>query len=1837
MPLPHLPAFEIFEASDFHLGGDPGVIEGVAYDWLDFGGQCEATSGSMQGLDTASFIGSEGDKFSDLTHSVLPGQVRVMGQTHTAVGQTIRSYGDLLSMSQETMDGIIARARGTHKAVNNAATRYNNAEIAVAAATAAGGAALAAAEAEKAAALNEYFLQQALWEHDLNDAELVKYELGLDVSKLTDVILEQARLAFEPNPTGVEGADAAEEKIDEMEESDWTWLDDLAMLALTAGIVLPMRKVVDVAADIFTESRGIDYLSLLDSRNNNQWSDFETRLNEVLTPEQMEKLRSQREAIFSYMPQTTSDITSRLSDDEIAALSRGERVTEIAEPVDAATGALVETVEDIFVGGMLPLVVSRRYCSLFSYIGVGGVFGSGWMSSLDCHLEIFDDRVVMLAPDGAVVRFDAPSADGREVRASGREWLLSFVGGAYRVRDASSGIVYVFTIGSPISQHKPDGPVSDVDFGVPSAKGETSQQNWVEYGVRPMGFGRGSSTVAAALGKGVTIGLSLIVHRSGMWIEYVRDHVMGNITKLVRSDRTTVEVAWDHQLHRVTKLTVVDQVRQKGSVANAVKDEASLGESGSDNDQEYSDYGDVGQDQTEVFGKSQGQDSCRGGIVCVGFDYDQLGLLHKVFTPSSAQVQLTYEYDERSLLCGWVDSNSAGYWHVYDEVGRVIAQVGSGGVYANAFVWLDDSASDAPIGGQVCVMIETATAVEEDMLLEGREVVAERLKRLQELPLVQALRAGGLQKAGLTGGGRDGARDQHSDGADVDLPTNDNISAEWLFDEILGDIRASVWRSTADGDVWRVVSSLGVATDYIYNDCHQVIAIVGGDDGVVECIRNEDGQIVETLYPDGSGVRVETGVWGQPVKVTNTAGLSVEYELDAAGNIVSITDATGQITRVEYRWLVSGVVPWKVISPEGQVKIFECDAAGRVLATEDEQGMRWSVTRDAVGRVVEAMNPVGEVTRVRYSSQGRPTEVVLPDGCSQLAEYDGEGNQVRFVNETGAVTETKYTVFDKPLEITDAAGGVTRIVYNTQLEVVGVINADGHRWDYQYDLDGRLIMESDYNGLVTRYEHDQARNITRMVDPAGGVNTVYSDKAGRTTLMVDSLGRETTYSYAKQGWLDSISNSEATISYLRDEFGRLESEHTELATGETITASTERDLTGRMTAMVMNVAGHITCQQYNYHDVTRELTGINIFHNTLGSMSSAVTSSSASYVTMPSVASGLGFVGSVDLGVDELGRRNRFGIGVVDRMLEFDIRGRITADITAAIDPKGIDGFTVVAGRQFTWRVDDALIGINDALAGNSVFDVDMMGRVRSIQHDRTTIIQTHPDRSSLGVTGGGLPRSPLNNSSGGRDVFATERYSYSAAGQLQHGVSPDYIQHDGVLPRSRADVESGDEAVFNYDRVMKNTLVTQVGKTSYVYDDLGRIIRSVTKRLSRKPLVQHYQYAGSSGHVKTFSSSDHPHRVWEYTYDGVGRRVAKTCRDTRSDTLVIKVVFGYYGDRMATEHYLYGNDEKGTIARAWITDPKTGSTIAQLSTSYSASDKNHSAPNSVADQQQEKPHWAQQTTTKLHALVTDLAGAPKEIINTVTGNVIGRSIQTLYGQRNWKGNATCPLLFTGQYHDNETNLVYNRYRYYDPVAGIYTSQDPLGQTPNLASPQNYTKNPTTWTDPLGLNQCKNTFKQDEFGAWNDTGKNARILRKGMINDAEMTPKPGDDAHHIVPARLKRGRAEDLRKKFKSFDIDINDPINGEFLPGSNATVDKGDNRLRHHGSGVHSTAEIDAIYEYVESSATAEEFKGRMNNVKQFHREGITMAKVEELADARDVSMDAMTYESYLAFMEQK
>ncbi|MBH1365210.1 hypothetical protein I5T79_13020 [Stenotrophomonas maltophilia] len=86
------------------------------------------------------------------------------------------------------------------------------------------------------------------------------------------------------------------------------------------------------------------------------------------------------------------------------------------------------------------------------------------------------------------------------------------------------------------------------------------------------------------------------------------------------------------------------------------------------------------------------------------------------------------------------------------------------------------------------------------------------------------------------------------------------------------------------------------------------------------------------------------------------------------------------------------------------------------------------------------------------------------------------------------------------------------------------------------------------------------------------------------------------------------------------------------------------------------------------------------------------------------------------------------------------------------------------------------------------------------------------------------------------------------------------------------------------------------------------------------------------------------------------------------------------------------------------------------------------------------------------------------------------------------------PLRLLGQYYDEETGLHYNRHRYYDPWAGGYISQDPIGLDSGVANVYEFGPNTLCFVDPLGL--------------WNKHRKNGQFARK-----PGPKPKPKPSVH----------------------------------------------------------------------------------------------------------------------------
>ena len=1299
---------------------------------------------------------------------------------------------------------------------------------------------------------------------------------------------------------------------------------------------------------------------------------------------------------------------------------------------------------------------------------------------------------------------------------AGRPWRLCFVDGAYRVRNISQGITYVFGIAGSEAQggepcYRPDGPVPDYTITGDTPKNyvyrldeETGELTRRERTIEDVSHddvvdedhsdgvadkthahGRDNSTsdthdsaddqvnstnpqndsdtnadaggpgvweasnsfvnmlsqgsVADTFGLGVEVQLSTVVHHSGAWIEYEYEQSTGHLVAMRRSDGTVLELKWHNRISRLLSIWVRNEETHPGE---------------------------------EPFRLAS-------------YNYDGKGRLLKVI--NSAAGALRYFYDDQHRPTRWTDRNGHSYHYRFDDKGRVVAQVGSGGMFPNIAVWLKDTGDDAPEDGMVCVALECAGEFHGNPAEIGDTCIHEYFDRLDKLPLANLLREKGLVGAGLTGRGRAGTRDNE--------PWS--LSDDLLHDEFLGDIRPTVYRSTPTGDVWRIITPEGVVTDREYDEHHQIIKEVSNTGVVTTIGRDEYGTITRIDYGDGTTETITPGAWGEPLQITSRDGLTTEYEVDAAGMVTSITDPLGVVTRFEYEWRATGIVPKATITPSGLVRMMECDNAGRPIASTDPAGRRSSVTRDVRGLVTEVIDPVGNVTTIEYSPEGWVTKVINPDGSERSGTYDGEGNLTQTVSETGAKTTTRYTVFDKVSDVTLPNGGITRYVYNTQMEPITVTNADGHTWQLSYDLDGSIVQEVDYNGLITQSHTTPDRQRLDTTTGAGTMTTLF-DPYGRITETLDGQGNTTTYQRDVLGKITKVTNRWCTTDYSYDEYGRSLTETTTLYSGESHTMAFTYGRLGGVEAITHTLPdGKQVSETPMFDDegVLRNST------YTLGNTE----------------------VASLSFGVDDTGRRSWSHVGSLVRSFDYDQNSRLVRDRVHALTPgnssnnnsygpvntvtglndAGSAGSSQqqdeyhavgVIDRVFTWRADDVITQITDRIRGvETSYDVDPMGRVTRVIHQQAGSTATQ-----------NMPQTQEKRA--GRE----ESYSYSQAGVLTK-------LHPDTTTRWADDVDT-----------YGGTMPRQVGRTRFTYDKAGRVTQTVTKRLSKKPLVKHFYYESGTQPVG-YEDSDHPGVGWRYLYDGACRRVGKEQINTTTGEVTNRIMFLHEGDMLFGEYHTVNTMNPYMVGSAvlWPTDPGTGEILGQITINTNTNTtgsmthqdggngyypggygEDTGGSNNADDpyNQHNSPHggysdgpynhkdsttgdgaggvlgWSQQRVDAVfYSMVCDLAGAPKELIDPMTGEVVGYATYTLFGKRHWAGTVGTPLLFTGQYEDTESGWVYNRFRYYDPHAGVYNAQDPLGLLANLGTAQGYVTNPVIWVDVFGLQSCENNREYNEL------------------------------------------------------------------------------------------------------------------------------------------------------------
>ncbi|MFI9588200.1 putative T7SS-secreted protein [Streptomyces sp. NPDC052236] len=595
------------------------------------------------------------------------------------------------------------------------------------------------------------------------------------------------------------------------------------------------------------------------------------------------------------------------------------------------------------------------------------------------------------------------------------------------------------------------------------------------------------------------------------------------------------------------------------------------------------------------------------------------------------------------------------------------------------------------------------------------------------------------------------------------------------------------------------IDALGAVTRFEYDRYHRLLSVTDPLGHTTCSTYDEQGRQTTLVLPDGRRLAAEYDPIGSPVRIAGPDGTVTRQTFDERANRTSVTDASGAVTRFSYNeagHLVS------VTDALGNTPVVECDKSGLMIESTNPLGASTRYERDAFGRPVSITDELGAVSRFEWTVEGNLARRIEPDGSEQLWTYDGEGNCLTHIDTMGGVSTWEYTDFDLLVTRTGPDGVRYEFSHNTNLQLTQVTNPQGLAWDYEYDPAGRVISESDFDDRQLMYTCDAAGRLVSRTNSLGQTTRLEHNTLGQV-VRKDAEGAVTEYEYDIFDELAVASGPDATLTRLRDRFGRLRSE-----TVDGRKLSFEYDALGRRVAR-KTPGGAVSRWSYDAAGRCSELT-------TCGRT-----------LTFERDARG-----------QELARH--IGTTVSIRSA-FDAMGRLT-------DQHVTGRGRSLQRRAYTYRVDGALMNINDQLCGNTTFDLDDAGRVTAVHAANWT-----------------------------------ERYAYDAAGN----------QIEASWPAAHP----GQEATGV--RAYTGTQIIRAGSVRYEHDRQGRIVLRQKTRLSRKPDIWRYEWDGEDRLACVITPDG---SVWRYQYDALGRRTAKQRLGDDGNTVLEQVAFTWDGTTLCEQ-----------------------------------------------------------------------------------------------------------------------------------------------------------------------------------------------------------------------------------------------------------------------------------------------------------------------------------------------
>lgn len=780
-------------------------------------------------------------------------------------------------------------------------------------------------------------------------------------------------------------------------------------------------------------------------------------------------------------------------------------------------------------------------------------------------------------------------------------------------------------------------------------------------------------------------------------------------------------------------------------------------------------------------------------------------------------------------------------------------------------------------------------------------------------------------------------------------------------------------------------------------------------------IKTEDGPRTDvtdmTTYHYGESG--SAGDSGYLTRIENAAGHNLKYRnYDGAGRYTEMEDANRVVTSFAYTprgWLSSRTVK----SPDGDTSKdattqFYYDAVGQLICTQTAEGI---------------------VTKYYYN--GARQRYITVYGAS-ACETNLAPSTTRTIDSTG-----------------DLIGNILDNMGNTVLSIGqhykdSTQSRDMVYWlEKSYDELGRMISNttlnlSGTNGRdTTQYAYNHNGQLKSMTNPEGHSDTTHYNAQGQVAYTQNAKSQTTHYQYDSAGRLNKVIDpGQAQANKATEYQYNFAGQRIKRLSPETGSTDYRSDEAGNLKYQRLNDGTEIN---YSY-DALNRLTRINYPNN-----------EAVAYL-----------YDSAFFGGYPKGRLTAYGYKHGYTFYKYDHRGNVDTKNTY------INNQSYPVIYQYNKDHQITQITYPNALIVKYHYH-PRSGKLQKVIANANGQLTTLADNIQWYPFGGSLKSMSYGNG------LALEQETNSAyqLKKIKHGdlyqVDLDYFP-DGMVKSINNSLQPIWNKSYTYTELNQlKTNTDALGLKTYDYDLsgnlqsrlLGSYLSTFTHSLGKQQIdnvtrgsspssqqATHYQYDARGNLTQRGSdrfsyntqgrlaSATVNGKTTTYHYNPEGQRIQK---QTADKTTVF--IYDLQGNLIAEA------DQNGTIENSYIY--LNGKRLAV----YTAKATNNST-----------------NTAQFYYYHGDHLDTP-QLLTDKNKTIVWRAYYMPYGETlTLQNTVNNPFRFPGQYHDEETGLYYNYFRYYDPKTGKYITADPIGLEGGANIYSYALQNPINYIDPEGLN-----------------------------------------------------------------------------------------------------------------------------------------------------------------------